>query len=43
MKDASLGLALALLRNIRQGWKGLLGTKHSSLLQKLVNYGRKKV
>jgi hypothetical protein len=27
---------------VRVGWKSLPGTKHSSLLQKFVNYGRKK-
>jgi hypothetical protein len=26
---------------VRQGWKSLAGTKHSSLLQKIVNYGQK--
>jgi hypothetical protein len=29
LKGASLGKALALLANIRQGWRGLFGDKHS--------------
>ncbi len=37
---ASPGKALALLANIRLGWKGLPWT-NTSLLRKLVNYGGK--
>jgi hypothetical protein len=32
---------LALPTNIRLGWKGMPGTKHSSLLQTFVNYDLK--
>ncbi len=42
LKGNSLGYAMALPANIRLGRKGLPGKKHSSLLRKLVNYGRKK-
>ncbi len=41
MKGVLQGQALALPANIRLGWKGSPGTKHSSLLQKSVNYVRK--
>jgi hypothetical protein len=37
-----LARLLALLANIELGQKGLPRPKHSSLLRKLVNYGRKK-
>jgi len=41
-KEAPLTSRLmALYTNIRLGWKGLPGTKQSSLLRKSVNYGRK--
>jgi hypothetical protein len=40
LKAASLEQALALLTNITYGWKVLPGT-NTSLLQTLVNYGRK--
>jgi hypothetical protein len=33
---------LAKLTDIRLGWEGLPGTKHYSLLQTFINYGRKK-
>ncbi len=44
LKGSSLGLALALLVNIKVGWNGLPVTnKHYSLLRTLVNYERKKL
>jgi hypothetical protein len=36
------GGLLALPTNIRLGWKRNVGDKHSSLLQKFINYGQKK-
>ncbi len=39
LKGSLLGPALALLVNIRLGWKGL--DKHSSVLQLFAIYGRK--
>ncbi len=36
------GRLLALPTNIRLGWKRNVGDKHSSLLQKFINYGQKK-
>ncbi len=42
LKGASLGKVLAISSNIRKGWKCLQGKKHSTLLQTVVNYGRKK-
>jgi hypothetical protein len=43
LSDAQhLGRLLALPTNIRLGWRGLPRTKHSSLLQKFVNYECKK-
>jgi hypothetical protein len=41
MKGVSLGQTPPSLTNIRLGWKGLPG-KNTSLLQKSVNYSRKK-
>jgi hypothetical protein len=41
LKLASPGYALALLVNIRLGWKGLPGTKYTSILGSF-NYGCKK-
>jgi hypothetical protein len=41
LKDASIRKALTLPANIRLGWKDFQG-QHSRLIQKFVNYGRKK-
>ncbi len=42
VKVATLKLALVLHPNFSQGWKALLGGKHSSLMWPFVIYGRKK-
>ncbi len=42
LKGVSLGLAPALLPNIRLSWKRIARDKHSGLLQKSVNYDCKK-
>jgi hypothetical protein len=41
LKGVLLGQTQLTPTNIRLGWKGLPKTKHSSLLRKSVNYGRK--
>ncbi len=43
LKGASLREALALLANIRLGWRGLPKTNTVNSLQKFINNGRKKV
>jgi len=42
LKGVSLREALPLPANVRLGWKKLAKDKHSSLLQKFINYGNKK-
>jgi len=42
LKRALVGRLWSYPQNIELGWKGLPGTKHSSLLRKSVNYGHKK-
>ncbi len=40
-RGSTLGEAPALLTNITLDWKGLPGTKHSTLLRKFKNYAQK--